>query len=110
MMVDSVEQRLAQASGDFLVALRMNDGFQSNLYDALTSVLSECAVQWQSEDCIPRLAVNVMVDLVIATQGAAELYPEPVRQQVYDASFHFNDLIGEAVGIDPVGNEESWLR
>jgi hypothetical protein len=103
MMVGDVEQRLAQVSGDFLVALRMNEGFKVELYDSLTSVLVECEVEWRNESCIPRLAVNVLVDLVVAIQGAAELYPEPTRQQIYDASFQLGDLVGEAVGIAPVG-------
>jgi hypothetical protein len=67
MTVGNVEYRLAEASGDFLVALRMNEGFKDDLYKSLTSILAECEIEWWHKNCIPRLAVNVLVDLVVAT-------------------------------------------
>lgn len=94
-------ERLEVASGDFIVALRSNDGFREDLYGRLVAVLQECARAWQGADCIPRLAVNVLVDIVPAVQGSAEAYPEPVRQQIYDSSFTLVDLIQECVAIDP---------
>ncbi|WP_153031051.1 hypothetical protein [Amycolatopsis sp. YIM 10] len=90
-------ERLETASGDFLVALRANEGFQQDLYDALTAALRDCATAWEGADTLPRAAVGVLVDLVPATQGAAEAYPEPVKQQVYDASYELHDLITDAV-------------
>lgn len=99
--VSGVAQRLEQASGDFLVALRSNDGFSQELYDELADALRACASAWQDEDSIPRLGANVLVDIVPATQAAADAYPEPVRQRVYDASFALYDLVAECVALRP---------
>jgi hypothetical protein len=93
-------ERLEQASGDFLVALRSNDGFLRPLYDRLADALRECAAAWRGQDRIPRLGANVLVDIVPATQAAADAYPEPVRQQIYDASFELADLVAECVALD----------
>ena len=93
--------RLMDAWGDYIVALRSNEGFKEDLYDRLVSVLRDCAPEWRDAEAIPKLAVNVLVDIVSVSQAAADSYPEPVRQRIYDASFELYDLIIECVGAAP---------
>ena len=94
-------KRLVSASGDFVAALRANEGLRDDLYQKLVDVLQDCAQAWEQSDLLPRLAVNVLVDTVPAVQAAADLYEQPVRQQIYDCSFNLFDLISDAVAIIP---------
>lgn len=94
-------ERLADAFSAFAVALRSNEGFQPELYERVVAVLRDCADAWGGAEAIPRLAVNILVDIVPVTQSAAEAYPQPTRQQILDASFKLYDLIMECVAVDP---------
>jgi hypothetical protein len=94
----SVTARLEEATVDFLVALRSKDGFQQDLYNRLVDVLRECVPVWQDADSIPRSVVSLLVEIVPSAQASADLYPEPVRQRILDASFELYDLIMEGVG------------
>jgi len=96
-----IADRLMDAWGDYIVALRSNEGFKEDLYDRLVSVLRDCAPEWRDAEAIPKLAVNVLVDIVSVSQAVAESYSEPVRQRVYEASFELYDLIVECVGAAP---------
>lgn len=92
-----VTNRLADAWGDYIVALRSNEGFQEDLYDRLAGALRECAAEWQDADSIPKLAANVLVDIVSVSQSAAGAYDEPVRKRIMDASFELYDLVNDCV-------------
>lgn len=92
-----VTDRLVSAASDFLVALRSNQGFQDDLYEALASSLRDCTSEWRGVDSIPRLATTVLVEIVPAAQAVADSYDEPVRQRIMDASFELYDLIIECV-------------
>ncbi|RZS45166.1 hypothetical protein EV193_1011053 [Herbihabitans rhizosphaerae] len=96
-----IVERLVDAAGWFVVALRTNEGFQQALYDELADTLRTCAVAWSGADSIPRQAVNVMVDPVPATHAAAEAYPEPQRQRIYDAGYELHDLLTECTTDAP---------
>jgi len=93
--VPDLSTRLAAAWGDFIVALRSNEGFQDDLYTALVRVLRDCAPGWWQVHAIPKLGANILVEIVPATQAAAEAYAEPVRTRVLDASFELYDLVIE---------------
>lgn len=93
--------RLVEAWDDYIVPLRSNEGFQEERYEALAAALRNCASEWRDAESIPRLAANVLVDVVPLSQAAAEAYEEPVRQQIMDASFTLYDLVIECVGSEP---------
>ncbi|WP_424187902.1 hypothetical protein ACOBQX_08585 [Actinokineospora sp. G85] len=99
-MSDAVD-RLLDAWGDYIVALRSNEGFKEDLYDRLFSVLRECEREWRDTEAIPKPGVNVLVDIVSVSQAVADSYPEPVRQRIYDASFELYDQIIECVTTAP---------
>jgi hypothetical protein len=95
-------ERLAAASGDFLVALRERRGFRPDLYENVVAALRDCETAWSGSDCIPRSAVNVLVDMVPAVQAVADAYTGPEKQRIYDASFTLFDLIGQCVEVRPL--------
>ncbi|MEU3625158.1 hypothetical protein [Amycolatopsis coloradensis] len=96
-----ITDRLAESWDDFIVALRSNEGFQKAYYEKLVEVLREAAREWSNADAIPRLAANVLVDIVPVTQSAADAYKEPVRQQIYDAGHELYDLVIDCVAVNP---------
>ncbi|WP_054054487.1 hypothetical protein [Alloactinosynnema sp. L-07] len=98
-MKDAAEW-LARTSADFVVALRSNEGFRRDLFERLVSALEDCAVEWAGRDCIPRLAANVLVELVVSVQAAADAYEGPLRQEILDASYELFDLVVACVGVD----------
>ena len=93
--MSDLSTRLADAWGEFIVALRSNEGFRADPYAALVGVLRDCAPGWWQVDAIPKSGANVLVEIVPATQAAAEAYDEPVRTRVLDASFELYDLVVE---------------
>ncbi|MBE1470724.1 hypothetical protein [Kibdelosporangium phytohabitans] len=95
-----VTAQLVDASGDFLVALRSNEGFQQDLYDRLVGVLRDCAREWREADVVSKLAADVLVSIVPASWAAAESYAEPERQRIMAASFALYELVGECVYAD----------
>lgn len=96
-----VTNRLAETWADYVVALRSNEGFQEDLYNALVQALRDCAHEWRHADSIPKLAANVLADIVPLSQAAAGAYAEPTRKRIMDASFELYDLITECVAPEP---------
>ncbi|GAA0621791.1 hypothetical protein GCM10010174_45750 [Kutzneria viridogrisea] len=82
-----------------MLTLRMNDGFDQDAYTALKDALRNLATAWEGLEDLPRLAVNVLVDIVPITEGMVHSYPEPVSTQITQATFELQELIAECVAL-----------
>jgi hypothetical protein len=68
-------------------------------YERLRDALQTCASSWEGNDSIPRIGVNILVDIFPATEASADLYPEEVRTRIQEIAFYLQDLVQECVGI-----------
>lgn len=88
---------LFRAAEEFLVSLRIGDGFDEKKFEQLSNVLSRCKEEWSNSEYVPKLAVEILVDLFPLTEGCSYLYKEPQAQRIRDAALQLNDLIKDAV-------------
>jgi hypothetical protein len=94
-----VVDELVEASLAFTLALRSRQGFSEDWYERLVRALARCAEEWRELDCIPRLAVNVLVDLQPTMLASVDLYEPDLRARIVDAADHIGDLATDAVGL-----------
>lgn len=85
--------QLSTCFGDFLVPLRMKDGFKKKEYEALCLVLSRCAELWSNSGSIPKMAVAEFVDAYSAMVSASYLYPDPLGEEIRQEAEKMQDLI-----------------
>lgn len=95
----SCERELAETAPEFVTSLRSNEGLNEALYARLVAVLRRCAEEWKEATCIPRLAVNVLVDLQPGMLAAAEAYESEVRDRIADRAIEVGDLVRDTVGL-----------
>ncbi len=73
-------------------------------YERLRRALRGCVEAWAGFDAIPRVGVNVLVDVFPATEANAGLYEGEVADRVMDAAYELHDLVGACVALrDPNG-------
>ncbi|QUQ64590.1 hypothetical protein [Kutzneria sp. CA-103260] len=83
----------------FTVALRMNEGFNGTAYAELRSALTDLTAAWQGMDALPRLGVNVLVDIVPTVDAMTMSYPAPTSSKIGEAVFELQELIAECVAL-----------
>jgi hypothetical protein len=93
--------RLLAAWDDFIIPLRMRDGIDAGAYASLTEALRECAVAWRDRSELPRLAVNVLVDVVPTMDGFAAAYGPEHADSIRKLTFELQELVGECVAVEP---------
>lgn len=98
--MDEVVARLADAWEKFDVPLRMHEGFNEESFVKLKGVLKECSESWATLDSIPRLAVNILVDIFPATEGNADLYEKVISEKIVQMAFELQELVGECVALN----------
>jgi hypothetical protein len=93
-------EELVSAWEAFSVPLRMKDGFDESSFAGLASALTHCAQAWRGSDAIPRLAVNVLVDIAPAMEALATAYEETMATRIRDAGFRLQELVADCVAVD----------
>jgi hypothetical protein len=96
MMTDEVVRPLVDACLALTLATRERR-FDPALVDAVAEALAACELAWSGKDCIPRLAVDVLVDLQPSLLASADRYVGAERQAVIDAAIKLGDDIRAAV-------------
>jgi hypothetical protein len=96
---DPVVDDLVDVALAFTLALRSRDGFNDELYEKLIGALTRCAQQWRDRECIPRLAVNVLVDLQPLMLASAELYEPNLRSRIMQEAIRVGDFVRETVAV-----------
>lgn len=99
MQSDPILVELDSAWGEFIEGLRVGDGASESVFHRLSRSLEECAGAWRDRSEIPRLAVNILIDIFIATEGSSFSYPEQERTRIQEMAFRLQDLVRECVGI-----------
>ena len=95
----SVVDELVGAVNDFTLSLRSRQGFDEELHSRVVDALHRCAEAWRGDDCIPRLAANVLVALEPWMLASADLYEPPLRERIIDEAIRIGDLAIETVAV-----------
>ena len=98
-MVTGPIEEMAEAWSAFDDALRMKKGFDEHAYARLKQAIRACADAWAASDLIPRLGVNILVDVFAATEANAGLYTGELADRVTEAAYELQGLIGECVAL-----------
>uniref|UniRef100_A0AAU2JZD8 Colicin D immunity protein domain-containing protein n=1 Tax=Streptomyces sp. NBC_00049 TaxID=2903617 RepID=A0AAU2JZD8_9ACTN len=98
MAPDPLDQ-MAEAWTVFDEGLRMQNGFDEEIYASFKQSLHACADAWATLDAIPRLGVNILVDVFAATEANADLYEGESADRVMEAAYELHNLIGECVAL-----------
>lgn len=100
MLRNSVEvHKLMKASELSLIPLRMMQGFDEENFLALCEALKNCAKAWSELDHIPKLGVNILIDLYPAALSCSYLYSEKEGDRMRNHIEHLGDLVRECVAI-----------
>ena len=81
----------------FSVSLRMGNGFSTELFLELGTLLEQCRKCWEGRDNIPKRAASIFVDAYSSTVSASYLYDEKKRQEIEMRADELADLIRECV-------------
>lgn len=87
------------AAEKLTVPLRMRQGLDEAAYDNLRQALRGCADAWRGRDAVPKVAVNVLVDLVPAIEASSYLYSDDYRARVQQAAVEIGDLVRACVAV-----------
>ena len=97
MINDKILEELESISGEFLVKLRMLDGFDDSLFQSLCSTISRCGLEWKEQDSIPKLAASIFMDGYAAMVSSADQYPEKEKGRILMEADKMADLMRECL-------------
>ena len=87
---------------EFIVPLRLKDGYSEARLDRLAAALHECARVWRTSEFIPRRAANVLVDIVPVMESMIYAYDgDPLAETIRDAQARLQEAVWECVAINP---------
>lgn len=98
--LDPTSARLIAASNSLTLAMHHGAGLPPALLEEMHNALKECASAWHGEECIPRAAVNVLVDLQPALWAQIEQYHDEPRVAIEEALFYLGDWVRSTVEIN----------
>lgn len=98
-MTDNETRCMAEAWKAFDLSLRDGHGFNEIAFNELCEALRGCSAAWAGSDVIPRLAVNIMVDIFPSTEGNAELYDAEVSEKIMESAYKLQELVWDCVAI-----------
>ena len=78
---------------DFIVDLRMNEGFDSANYESLRESLRSCAESWRGVSAIDREVAGVLAEVFPAAEAAADAYEGEERSTIRRAAYELQELI-----------------
>lgn len=97
-LTSSELHELVVSSEQFLVPLRMGEGFDRDKFQNLCLALNKCATIWATRDSIPKLAANILVDLYPSIISASYLYSTE-GDQIREEAEIIADLVREIVKV-----------
>jgi len=92
---------LLTAVQTFSVPLRMGDGINEVGLAELRKALRSCAEAWQYVDTVPKLAMNVLVDVYPTVEASSYLYEAEYASRIRDLAVEIADLVHLCVATSP---------
>lgn len=96
-MRDAATQRLLDTSLEFVLPLRMGDGYREAAFQELCTALREWTQVWEKAESFPRDAVAEMIDLFPAILACAEFYSDSEKARITESAYLVLDLMTTAV-------------
>lgn len=100
MMISQELRYLTDSWRAFDLSLRMNRGLDESALSSLKAALEACASAWASLDVIPRLGVNILVDVFPATESNSYSYSGEVGEWIMAVAYELQELVWKCVEID----------
>jgi hypothetical protein len=100
-MNDNIVNSLFEATNEFLLPLRMGEGFDQKKYENLCDILRLCRDEWLNSEYVPKLAVEIMVDFYPLIEACTHIYKGKESERVFDAAVYVNNLAKDAVATTP---------
>jgi hypothetical protein len=97
MDVAHVTAELQRAAREFLVPLRLREGYSEDKFLLLCNALRNVAAAWRNSDAIPKSIAIELVDLSPALEACSYLYRDEERKQIVKASDTVADLVRDCV-------------
>jgi len=95
MISDSLLSNLESSYEEFIVPLRMGEGFNAELFSNLCNSIRACSDNWASQQDIPKPAAMIFVDAFSSIVSCSHLYEE--KEKIQMAADEMNDLIRECL-------------
>ncbi len=92
MSTSSTAEELVKSSQEFLVPLRMGDGFDASKFEAFCDLIIALRTAWKESDSIPKSVANVFIDAYTAMVSSSYLYPDQTQHVQHQADL-LNELI-----------------
>lgn len=89
--------RLEKRYEEFIVPLRMGDGFDTDIFKTFCETLTGASEGWAENDSIPKRAVMILVDAHSAMISASYLYDEVEREKIDIAADDLSNIIRQSV-------------
>ena len=89
----SLLEELEKRAAAFLIPLKDKEGFNEAAFQELCETLRHCAHYWADRKVLPKLAVNVFVEMNPWLVGCEALYATDIRQRMVDAEMELTDLM-----------------
>jgi hypothetical protein len=104
--MDDVVKELTTAALDFLVPLRMGDGYSHEKFRALCQAIRDVNGRYTDSLVLPKDCVIILVDLAPGIESVKPLYDEQVGTLLLDASITIMELIGEGLVVPTRTDDE----
>lgn len=88
-------RRMEKLAAEFLVPLRMGDGFKSEMFDAFCKAVEDFSIGWKSKSEIPKEAAYLFVEVHAAMVASSDLYPSQDAEIIRDKAIIVVDLCRE---------------
>jgi hypothetical protein len=95
----AAEEPLADCWGDFIVALRMREGFGELPFSDISRALMACVEAWEGRSEQPRNTVNILVDIVPAMQASVPIYAGDEADRITEVAYKLQELIWRCVAL-----------
>ncbi|RKE02893.1 hypothetical protein [Streptomyces sp. TLI_171] len=86
---------LEEAATRFVIALRMNEGFDKGALQELHEAIDRCGKAWRESDQVPKRGALILAELFPAIDACAWLYEGEMRQRIVEAGV----LVSERVTV-----------
>jgi hypothetical protein len=93
MSADSIEHLVA-SSQEFLIPLRMGEGFNAEKFEAFCNAVRKFTLEWKERDVIPKIIAGLFIDTYSVVISSSYLYPADLSH-IQERGDFLNDLIRE---------------
>jgi len=92
-MNQQLVETLLEEQDEFMGPLRVRDGFDPKAYQRYCSALKAFAYEWRSQDQIPKIVANALLDVYPAMLSISDAYQGNEKDTIERAAEELAELI-----------------